>query len=55
MKLIPIAEPQPVIRTKQNYNIILTSAEGCTCVKFNVHMNYNASYTDMMLFKKHAA
>lgn len=23
-------------------------------VEFNAHMNYNASYTDMMLFKKEA-
>lgn len=29
--------------------------EDCTCVKFNAHMNFNASYTDMMLFKKRAA
>lgn len=29
--------------------------DGCTCVEFNAHMNYNASYTDMMLFKKRAA
>lgn len=29
--------------------------EHCTCVKFNAHMNYNAAYTDMMLFKKRAA
>jgi len=26
--------------------------DGCTCVKFNAHMNYNASYTDMMLYTK---
>ena len=26
--------------------------EQCTRVEFNAHMNYNASYTDMMLYKK---
>lgn len=26
--------------------------EKCTKVEFNVHMNYNATYTDMMLYKK---
>lgn len=26
--------------------------EGCKCIKFNAHMNYNALYTDMMLYKK---
>ncbi len=26
--------------------------EGCTCVKFNAYMNFSATYTDMMLFKK---
>lgn len=29
--------------------------EGCTRVEFKAHMNYNASYTDMMLFKKETA
>lgn len=29
--------------------------EGSSRVEFNAHMNYNASYTDMMLFKKQAA
>lgn len=29
--------------------------EGCTRMEFNQHMNYNAGYTDMMLFKKKAA
>ena len=26
--------------------------EKCTKVEFNAHMNYNATYTDMMLYKK---
>lgn len=26
--------------------------EQCTKVEFNAHMNYNSSYTDMMLYKK---
>lgn len=29
--------------------------EGCTRMEFNQHMNYNAGYTDMMLFKKEVA
>ena len=29
--------------------------ENCTKVEFNAHMNYNSSYTDMMLYKKEAA
>lgn len=29
--------------------------ENCTCVKFNAHMNYNASYTDIMLYKKNSS
>lgn len=29
--------------------------EGCTRMEFNQHMNYNAGYTDMMLFKKESA
>ena len=29
--------------------------EGAQRHEFNAHMNYNASYTDMMLFKKQAA
>lgn len=29
--------------------------ENCTRVEFNAHMNYNSSYTDMMLFKRNAA
>jgi hypothetical protein len=29
--------------------------ESCTKVEFNAHMNYNSSYTDMMLYKKEAA
>lgn len=28
--------------------------EKCTRVEFNAHMNYNASYTDMMLYRKEA-
>ena len=29
--------------------------EGAQRHEFNAHMNYNASYTDMMLFKKQVA
>lgn len=29
--------------------------KGCARVEFNAHMNYNASYTDMMLYRKEAA
>lgn len=32
-----------------------TYFENCTKVEFNAHMNYNSSYTDMMLYKKEAA
>lgn len=28
--------------------------DGCTKAEFNAHMNYNATYTDMMLYKQHA-
>ena len=27
--------------------------DGCTKAEFNAHMNYNATYTDMMLYKQH--
>lgn len=29
--------------------------DGCTKAEFNAHMNYNATYTDMMLYKQHVA
>ncbi len=29
--------------------------DGCTKAVFNAHMNYNATYTDMMLYKQHVA
>lgn len=28
--------------------------DGCMKAEFNAHMNYNATYTDMMLYKQHA-
>ena len=29
--------------------------DGCTKAEFNAHMNYNATYTEMMLYKQHVA